>query len=237
MKTIGLLGGMSWESTTTYYQVINETIQQQLGGLHSAKLLLYSVDFHEIEICQSQGDWKRSAQILDTGIQALEKGGADFIVICTNTMHKIAPLLQEKTTLPILHIAETTAAALKKDKIAKAALLGTKYTMEQNFYKDKLVASGIEVLIPNEADRDMINHIIYDELCLGTISASAKKEYLRVISALEARGAQGVILGCTEIGLLIKQQDTALPVFDTSILHAQAAAQAALAGGKAAQPL
>lgn len=237
MKTIGLLGGMSWESTTTYYQVINETIHQQLGGLHSAKLLLYSVDFHEIEICQSQGDWKRSAQILDTGIQALEKGGADFIVICTNTMHKIAPLLQEKTKLPILHIAETTAAALKKDKIAKAALLGTKYTMEQNFYKDKLVASGIEVLIPNEADRDMINHIIYDELCLGTISASAKKEYLRVISALEARGAQGVILGCTEIGLLIKQQDTALPVFDTSILHAQAAAQAALAEGKAALPL
>ena len=229
MKTIGLLGGMSWESTTTYYQVINETIQQQLGGLHSAKLLLYSVDFHEIEICQAQGDWKRSAQILDTGIQALEKGGADFIVICTNTMHKVVPILQQKTKLPILHIAEATAVELKNKKISKAALLGTKYTMEQDFYKNKLLSKGIEVLIPNEADREIVNRIIYDELCQGNVSSTSKKEYLRIIDELTACGAQGVILGCTEIGLLIKQTDTSLPVFDTSIIHAQAAVEAALA--------
>lgn len=235
MKTIGLLGGMSWESTVTYYQIINETIKQQLGGLHSAKILLYSVDFHEIETCQASGDWKRSAQFLSTGIQALEKGGADFIVICTNTMHKVVPMLQQKTQLPILHIAETTAVALKKKKIYKSALLATKYTMEQDFYKDKLLAGGIEVLIPDEEDREIINHIIYDELCQGNILPTSQKEYLRIIDGLSALGAQGVILGCTEIGLLIKQKDTPLPVFDTTIIHAKAAVEAALSDEKEAQ--
>lgn len=234
MKTIGLLGGMSWESTITYYQVINETINQRLGGLHSAKILLYSVDFHEIEICQTRGDWNRSAEILSTGIQALEKGGADFIVICTNTMHKVFPILQAKTQLPILHIAETTAVALKKKKIYKAALLGTKYTMEQDFYKKELLSSGIEVLIPNKEDREIINRIIYDELCHGNIFATSKKDYLRIIDGLTIHGAQGVILGCTEIGLLIKQTDTSLPVFDTTIIHAKAAVEAALSNLKEA---
>ena len=229
MKTIGLLGGMSWESTVTYYQIINETVKQELGGLHSAQLLLYSVDFQAIEACQSSGNWQRSAELLNIGIQSLEKGGADFIVICTNTMHKIIPLLQPATAIPILHIAEATANELQKNHIKQVALLGTKYTMEQDFYKDKLTAAGIQVLTPPPTDRTRINQIIYDELCLGNILPSSKTEFLRIIADLSQQGAQGVILGCTEIGLLIRQEDTPLPVFDTTIIHAKAAVSLALA--------
>ena len=229
MKTIGLLGGMSWESTVTYYQIINETVKQELGGLHSAQLLLYSVDFQAIEACQSSGNWQRSAELLNIGIQSLEKGGADFIVICTNTMHKIIPLLQPAPAIPILHIAEATANELQKNHIKQVALLGTKYTMEQDFYKDKLTAAGIQVLTPPPTDRTRINQIIYDELCLGNILPSSKTEFLRIIADLSQQGAQGVILGCTEIGLLIRQEDTPLPVFDATIFHGKAAVSLALA--------
>jgi aspartate racemase len=229
MKTIGLLGGMSWESTVPYYQIINAAIAKELGGLHSAKILLYSVDFHEIEACQASGDWQRSADLLQIGIQALEKGGADFIVICTNTMHKIIPLLHPFPTLPILHIAETTARALQQASIDKILLLGTRYTMEQDFYKAKLRQAGIDVLIPDEANRSFINDVIYDELCRGTINPASRQRFLAIIQKSILDGAQGVVLGCTEIGLLIKQKDTSLPVFDTTMIHAKAAALASLA--------
>ena len=229
MKTIGLIGGMSWESTVTYYQLINETIKHQLGGLHSAKILLYSVDFAEVEACQAAGDWDKAADILTAAAQALERGGADLIVICTNTMHKVAPQVQAGVKLPLIHIAEATAQALKAQGICKVGLLGTRYTMTQAFYRDKLIEAGLDVLTPNEADMDIVHHVIYDELCLGIIREESKAEYLRIIDALAARGAQGVILGCTEIGLLVKQSDTTLPVFDTTAIHATQAAMAALA--------
>ena len=228
MKTIGLIGGMSWESTVTYYQVVNETVKKKLGGLHSAKVLLYSVDFAEIEECQASGDWDRSAAILTEAVRNLEKAGADFIVICTNTMHKIVPQMTAGIRIPILHIAEATAAELKKAGISKVALLGTKYTMCQDFYKAKLVEAGIQVLIPEGEDVELVNRVIYEELCLGEIRESSRREYVRVIEGLAARGAQGVILGCTEIGLLIGQKDVSLPVFDTTLIHAARAAELAL---------
>lgn len=224
MKTIGLIGGMSWESTVTYYQVINEIVNQELGGLHSAKILLYSVDFAEIEKCQADGDWDKSADILSAAARNLEKAGADFIVICTNTMHKVAPQIQSKIGIPILHIAEATADELKRCNITKVALLGTKYTMTQDFYKEKLTRAGITVLIPDEQEIETVNNIIYKELCLGIISEISKEKYRDIIRALARRGAEGVILGCTEIGMLIRQQDTDLPVFDTTIIHASKAA-------------
>lgn len=224
MKTIGLIGGMSWESTVTYYQLINETIKEKLGGLHSAKILLYSVDFAEIEKYQSSGDWAKGAEVLSQAARNLEKAGADFIVICTNTMHKVVPDIQKKISIPILHIAEATADSLIENKIKKVALLGTKYTMTQDFYKNKLVEAGIEVLVPNQEDIEDVNEIIYKELCLGIISEISKKKYLNIISKLKKQGAQGVILGCTEIGLLIQQNDTELPVFDTTQIHAKRAA-------------
>ncbi|WP_194955855.1 aspartate/glutamate racemase family protein [Faecalispora jeddahensis] len=224
MKTIGLLGGMSWESTVTYYQVINEIVNQELGGLHSAKILLYSVDFAEIEKCQADGDWDKSADILSAAAKNLEKAGADFIVICTNTMHKVAPQIQSKIGIPILHIAEATADELKRCNITTVALLGTKYTMTQAFYKEKLTRAGITVLIPDEQEIETVNDIIYQELCLGIISESSKEKYRDIIKALAKRGAEGVILGCTEIGMLIQQRDTDLPVFDTTRIHASKAA-------------
>ncbi len=224
MKTIGLLGGMSWESTVTYYQVINEIVNQELGGLHSAKILLYSVDFAEIEKCQADGDWDKSADILSAAAKNLEKAGADFIMICTNTMHKVAPQIQSKIGIPILHIAEATADELKRCNITKVALLGTKYTMTQDFYKEKLTRAGITVLIPDEQEIETVNNIIYQELCLGIISEISKEKYRDIIKALARRGAEGVILGCTEIGMLIRQQDTDLPVFDTTRIHASKAA-------------
>jgi aspartate racemase len=224
MKTIGLIGGMSWESTVTYYKIVNEVIKEKLGGLHSAKVLLYSVDFQEIEECQAKGEWDKSAKILAQAAINLEKAGADFIVICTNTMHKVVPKVQKKIKIPILHIAEATAQELKEHKVNKVALLGTKYTMKQDFYKEKLIEAGIEVLIPDDEDVEVVNHVIYDELCLGIISQISRELYLQIIEKLKAKGAQGVILGCTEIGLLIQQEDTTLPVFDTTQIHATKAA-------------
>lgn len=228
MKTIGLIGGMSWESTVTYYQLINETVKRELGGLHSAKILLYSVDFAEIEEYQARGEWEKSAQVLAEVAQNLEKAGADFIVICTNTMHKVAPQITEKIGIPVLHIAEATAEALKEAGITKVGLLGTKYTMTQDFYKDKLIEAGIQVVIPDETGVETVNDVIYNELCLGIIKDESRQKFLEVITQLGRNGAQGVILGCTEIGLLVKQADTALPVFDTTHIHAIKAAMTAI---------
>lgn len=228
MKTIGLIGGMSWESTVTYYKIINEVVKEQLGGLHSAKVLLYSVDFQEIEECQCNGEWDKSAEILITAAKKLEKAEADFIIICTNTMHKVVSNIQSEIAIPILHIAEATAEKLLEEKVNKVALLGTKYTMKQDFYKEKLIERGIEVLIPNDDDIEIINKVIYEELCLGIKSQESKTEYIRIIEKLKENGAQGVILGCTEIGLLLEQQDTTLPVFDTTQIHATKSAMFAI---------
>ncbi|MCW6663985.1 aspartate/glutamate racemase family protein [Aerococcaceae bacterium NML190073] len=229
MKTIGLLGGMSWESTLTYYKVINETIKERLGGLHSAKCILYSVDFEEIRQCQSSGDWQKSAEILKDAALALERAGADFVVICTNTMHKIIPDIQDQIGIPFIHIAEVTAEAIKQQKLNCVALLGTKYTMEQEFYKQVLIKHGIEVVIPEEKERQLIDDVIFGELCLGQIKPESKRAYLEIMERLQHAGAQGMILGCTEIGLLVTQEDIAVPVFDTALIHAQAVALAALA--------
>lgn len=229
MKTAGLIGGMSWESTVGYYRVVNNTIKQQLGGFHSAKCIIYSVDFQEIEECQAKGNWDKSAEILSLAAQSLEKAGADFIVICTNTMHKVAEQIQSTITIPIMHIAEVTAEELLKNKISRVALLGTKYTMEQDFYKNKLIEKNIEVLIPNDEDRQFVNDTIYNELCLGVISPESKAGFLRIADELASNGAQGVILGCTEIGMLINQNDTAIPLFNTTEIHAKSAAMYALA--------
>ncbi|WP_399553727.1 aspartate/glutamate racemase family protein [uncultured Selenomonas sp.] len=224
MKTIGLIGGMSWESTVTYYQIINETIKNRLGGLHSAKCILYSVDFDGIEKYQTRGEWDKSADVLSEAAQALERAGADYIVICTNTMHKVVPEIGRRIHIPILHIADMTAVQLKKQGIRKVGLLGTKYTMQQDFYKNILIRQGIEVIVPNDDDVDVVNRVIYDELCLGKIFEKSKAAYLDIIHKLARNGAQGIILGCTEIGLLIQQSDTDIPLFDTTLIHAEQAA-------------
>ena len=228
MKTIGLIGGMSWESTVSYYRIINETVKVHLGGLHSAKILLYSVDFDEIESCQSSGDWNKAAVLLADSAQRLEKGGADFIVICTNTMHKLVPQIQQCINIPVLHIAEVTADELRVQNISKVGLLGTKYTMTQDFYKNKLIERGIDIIVPDGEDINTVNNIIYNELCCGLISQTSKEKYLEIISKLQKCGAEAIILGCTEIGLLIKQEDISLPVFDTTLIHAQKAAMLAI---------
>lgn len=229
MKTIGLIGGMSWESTVPYYQIINETVREHLGGLHSAKIILYSVEFDEIEKYQSSNQWDKAAKVLGRAAHGLELAGADFILICTNTMHKIYSEIQAAVSVPVYHIAELTADELAAKGITKIGLLGTKYTMTEDFYKKVLIDRGIEVLIP-EKDEDirMINTVIFDELCQGIIREEAKQEYLRVIDELTARGAGGIILGCTEIGLLVQQKDTDAPLFDTTYIHAKAAAEKAL---------
>ena len=224
LKTIGLIGGMSWESTVTYYKIINETVKERLGGLHSAKCILYSVDFQEIEECQANGNWGKSGEILGEAAYNLEKAGADFIVICTNTMHKVVNQIKEKISIPILHIAEMTAEKILEKGLKNIALLGTKYTMEQDFYKSKLIEKGINVIIPDKNDIEIINEVIYDELCLGTINSDSKKKFLEIVDKLRNKGAEGIILGCTEIGLLIKNEDTDVPLFDTAIIHAEQAA-------------
>lgn len=228
MKTIGLIGGMSWESTVTYYQIINEYVKEKLGGLHSAQILLYSVDFAEIEACQSKEDWEKSADILGAAAKSLEKAGADFILICTNTMHKVVPQIQKMISIPIIHIADATADILISNHISTVALLGTKYTMSQDFYKERLIAKGISVIVPDKDDIDTVNRVIYDELCLGIISDTSRTQYQEIIKKMKARDAQGVILGCTEIGLLINQKDSVLPVFDTTQIHGQRAAMESL---------
>ena len=226
MKTIGLIGGMSWESTASYYRVINETIKGELGGLHSAKLILYSVDFHEIEHCQANDAWDKSAGILGNAAAALEKAGVDFIILCTNTMHKVYDKIAGFVSVPILHIADVTAAELKLKGVKTVILLGTKYTMEQTFYKSRLLLNGVNIIIPNEPDRILINDVIYNELCLGIASEKSKIKFLEIINQMnsEAVGVDGIILGCTEIGLLINQNDTDIRLFDTAKIHAEKAA-------------
>jgi aspartate racemase len=229
MKTIGLIGGMSWESTVPYYRQINETIKQSMGGLHSAKIVLYSVDFHEVEQLQRAADWEGAGVLLAHAARALESAGADFLVVCTNTMHKVAPAIEAAVRIPLLHIADPTAAAIQGAGYAKVGLLGTRFTMEQDFYRDRLRARhGIEVMVPDQADRDLVHRVIYEELCLGKVLPDSRAHYLRVMAALAARGAEAIILGCTEISLLVDQRDAAIPLFDTTAIHARAAAELAL---------
>ena len=228
MKTIGLIGGMSWESTVPYYRIINEEVKNGLGGLHSAKIILYSVEFDEIEKCQSSGDWQRSGEILGAAAQKLEAAGADFILICTNTMHKVAPQIASMIHIPIIHIADATADELEKCGIQRVGLLGTKYTMTQDFYRQRLIDRGIDVLIPDGPDIDAVNSIIFQELCVGEIRDESRRRFQAVIDSLRDKGAEGVILGCTEIGLLIRQSHSSLPVFDTTLIHAKRAAALAL---------
>ncbi|PKR85388.1 aspartate/glutamate racemase family protein [Heyndrickxia camelliae] len=220
MQTIGLIGGMSWESSAEYYRIINEEVKNRLGGLHSAKCLLYSVDFEMIERYQAEGEWEKAGKHLGDVALSLEKGGADFIVICTNTMHKVIEYVEEKIDIPILHIAEATANQIKKSNISTVGLLGTKYTMEQEFYKSRLESNGIRVLIPNHSEREIINKVIFEELCLGNIQQSSREYYKKVIKNLIDNGAEGIVLGCTEIGLLVKPEDSDAPLFDTTFIHA-----------------
>lgn len=228
MKTIGLIGGMSWESTITYYEILNKEIVTRLGGLHSAKIIMYNVDFSELEENMSKGKWDDNASILSEAAKTLEDAGADFIVIATNTMHKLVPQIEKHIKIPVLHIAEATANVIKRDGFQKIGLLGTKFTMTQDFIKDRLIKSGLEVIVPDEKDIDLINDVIFNELCLGKVLDCSRKEYKRIISYMKERGAQGVILGCTEIGMLISQKDSVLPVYDTTIIHAKEAAKLAL---------
>lgn len=230
MKTIGLIGGMSWESTVPYYKIINEEVKRRLGGLHSAKIVLYSVEFDEIERCQSSGDWEKSGNILGKAAQGLEAAGADFLLICTNTMHKVAPQVASMIHIPIVHIADATADELEKSHICRVGLLGTKYTMTQDFYKQILIDRGIDVVIPNEPDIEVVNDIIFHELCVGEITETSRREFQKIIDGLKDKGAEGVILGCTEIGMLIQQSDSSLPVFDTTLIHAKRAVEIALNG-------
>lgn len=229
MKTIGLIGGMSWESTIPYYQRINERIKQQLGGLHSAHIVLYSVDFHDIEQLQRSGRWDEAAAHLVHAAQALEKAGADFLVLCTNTMHKVAPAIEAATNIPLLHIADPTAESINQSDLQKIGLLGTRFTMEEDFYRNRLVEKhGLKVLVPVEADRQLVHQVIYEELCLGKLHEASRASFRAIIDRLVAQGAEGIILGCTEIALLVGQTDSSVPLFDTTTLHAVCAADYAL---------
>ena len=230
MKTIGLLGGMSWESTLEYYRIINETVKEKLGGLHSAECILYSVDFAEIEKCQHTNRWDQALARLTQACRSIEIAGADFLLICTNTMHKLAPDIQQQLSIPLLHIADPTAQAVRSAGLRTVALLGTRFTMEENFYRGRLerLPHGLQVLIPPENDRQIVHRVIYDELCLGIIEAASAQRYARIIGRLVDAGAEGVILGCTEIGLLVKSEDYAIALFDTTRIHAEAAVDFAL---------
>jgi aspartate racemase len=230
MKTIGMIGGMSWESSIEYYRIINEYTHRKLGRLHNARSLMYTVDFDEIETLQRENRWGEADDILVDAALRLEKGGADFIVICTNTMHKSVPRISTAIRIPILHIADATAKKVKAGGIARIGLLGTRYTMEEDFYKGRLIKDfGLDVLIPNKEERDEVHRIIFEELVLGRIVPASRTRYLEIIDHLVDRGAQGVILGCTEIGLLVKAEDRQIPIFDTTLIHAQAAVEMALA--------
>ncbi len=228
MKVIGMLGGMSWESTASYYAALNEGVKQRLGGLHSAKIVLYSVDFSEIETLQHRGDWDATAELLAEGAQAIERAGAEFLVICTNTMHKVAPAIQDAIGIPLLHIADATAEALMRDGIRRVGLLGTRFTMEQPFYRERLETHGIDVVVPDEEARAAIHEVIYSELCLGVIRQGSKQRFLKIMEYLRTEGAEAVILGCTEIALLVQQTDTDIPVYDTTAIHAERAVTYAL---------
>lgn len=229
MKTIGLLGGMSWESTAGYYRAINQGIKEKLGGLHSAKIAMISVDFEPIERMQMAGDWDGMAEMLSDAAQRIEAAGADFLLICTNTMHKVAPQIEQAIDIPILHIADATAEQLLDQGIKTVGLLGTAFTMEQDFYKGRLTdLHGLNVLVPSDADREIVHNVIYQELCLGEIKQSSKQEYLRIINSLAEQGAEAVILGCTEIGMLVNQADTDVQLLDTTEIHGQKAVEVAL---------
>tara|TARA_B100000780_G_scaffold269206_1_gene227837 strand:+ start:223 stop:921 length:699 start_codon:yes stop_codon:yes gene_type:complete len=229
MKTIGLIGGMSWEFISLYYSAINQGVKQALGGLHSAKICLYSLDFYEIEQLQHQGEWQQTAHILAQAAQYVEAGGADLFLICTNTMHKVAAQVQAAVTIPMLHIADATAQVLLAHGISKVGLLGTAFTMQQYFYKARLVKDfGIEVLVPNKAQQALVHQIIYQELCLGHINPDSKQQYLDIIQHLKHQGAQAVILGCTEIALLVQQEETQVRLYDNTSIHAQSALVEAL---------
>ena len=228
MKTIGIIGGMSWESTQTYYAQINRGINQALGGLHSARLLLYSLDFAEIEALQAKGSWDEAAIILAQAARTLEDGGVDFILIATNTMHKVAAQVSAQITVPLLHIADATATVLKDHKVERIGLLGTAFTMEQRFYREQLEAQGIAVITPTNDERAEVHRIIYQELCKGEIRDESRERYLSIIDQLMAQGAQGIILGCTEIGLLVGPEHTSAPLYDTTLIHANAAVHKAL---------
>lgn len=229
MKVIGLLGGMSWESTVGYYRAINEGVKNSLGGLHSAKIALYSVDFDSIEKLQHEGDWEETARILSEAAQSVESAGADFLLICTNTMHKVAPQIEKSINIPLLHIADATAEVIMQEGIKTVGLLGTAFTMEQDFYKGRLSENyGLNVLVPESEDRKVVHRIIYQELCLGKIESNSKAEYLRIIDFLSNQGAEAVILGCTEIGMLVNQEDTEIRLLNTTEIHAEKALERAL---------
>jgi aspartate racemase len=229
MKTIGLIGGMSWESSIEYYQIVNQAVRSKLGGLHSAKCVMYSVDFAEMEPLQHQARWNEATQLLITAARSVEKGGADFIILCTNTMHKVADEVQNQIDIPILHIADATAESVKARGMKKVGLLGTKFTMEEDFYKGRLIQKhNLEIVVPIAAAREVVHRVIYDELCIGEINPSSKIEYLEIIGRLAKEGAEGIILGCTEIGLLVKEEDSRIPLFDTTRIHAIAAVEYAL---------
>lgn len=228
MKTIGLIGGMSWESTASYYRHINETVKQRLGGLHSARLVLYSVDFYEIEQLQRSGDWEKAGNRLAQAAKSLVTAGADFLVVCANTMHKVAPAIEAAVNIPLLHIADPTATAIKQAGYSKVGLLGTRFTMAEPFYVDRLVQHGLQAVVPNLEDQHKVDRIIFEQLCLGLFLPESRCEYQRIINQLAAQGAQAIVLGCTEIALLIQPEDSVLPLFDTAILHALAAADKAL---------
>ena len=234
MKTIGLIGGMSWESTVPYYAQINQTIREKLGGLHSAKIVLYSVDFHVVERHQHEGNWDAAGALLADAARSLEAAGADFLVLCTNTMHKVASAIEVAVSIPLLHIADPTADAIKRAGLRTIGLLGTRFTMEQAFYRDRLIEKhGLEVIVPGADDRATVHRIIYDELCLGKVDNTSRKEYRRIMAALVSQGAEAIVLGCTEIMLLVGDGDASVPLFDTTSIHAKSAAQWALRAGPA----
>ncbi len=228
MKTIGLIGGMSWESTAEYYRLINEEIKERMGGLHSAKCLLYSVDFGEIELFMRTGQWEKIAEELINAARILESGGADFILLCTNTMHKLYDQIQEEIEIQLLHIADATSEKMLQEKIKRVGLLGTRETMEQDFYKSRIENKGIQVLVPDEKDMELVNQVIFGELCLGKIIDGSRKNYAKIIEGLVSRGAEGIVLGCTEIPLLINNEDSRVPLFDTTYIHAMNAVEKAL---------
>lgn len=229
MKTIGLLGGMSWESTELYYRLINQAVKRKLGGLHSARIAMVSVDFQDIEVLQHQGQWQQAGEILTTAAQQVEAAGANLLLICTNTMHKLVPQIQQGIQIPIFHIADATAKQIKQQEMKTVGLLGTKFTMEQDFYKGRLIDQhGLNVIVPFEPDRQIVHQVIYDELCLGIVKDESRQTYLRIMAEMQQQGAEGIIEGCTEIAMLVQQKHTDIPLFDTTTLHAEAAVAMAL---------
>lgn len=231
MRVIGMLGGMSWESSAQYYRLVNELARERLGGLHSARLVLVSVDFAEIEQLQVTGQWEQAGELLAEAAKSAEAAGAELLLLCTNTMHKVAGQIQDAVSIPLLHLADTTAAAVQRAQLSTVGLLGTAFTMEQDFYRDRLASHGLTVLVPSAEDRAQVHRVIYEELCLGEVREASRQAYQKVIGRLEHAGAEGVILGCTEIELLIRPQDSPIPVFPTTQLHAEAAIEQALAPG------